>query len=75
MTDINIAFCRLLLSQITPEIRAAGKRVYKDAWVWTGDGRQWEWHGPETAIWYGRADNAYDARFKGWSSWLDKQGE
>lgn len=33
MTDINISFCRALLKAIVPEVREAGKKPHKDAWL------------------------------------------
>ena len=77
MTDIDVVFCRRLLSNLRadPDFRATGKRLYKDAWVWSFGRDQWEFHGPGKFHWNGRAANAYDARFKGWSMWLDRQKE
>jgi hypothetical protein len=72
MTDINISFCRALLSQIVPEVRAAGKSPRNDAWVWHSMRYSWEFHGPEKFYWHGRAYNAYEARYKGWRAWLDR---
>ncbi len=34
----------------------------------------WEFHGPDKFYWHGRAGNAYEARYKGWMMWLEKQG-
>lgn len=43
----------------------------REAWVYQTDGRRWEFHyGP--FYWHGRADNAYEARAKGWEAWLAK---
>lgn len=77
MTDINIAFSRGLLAQIAPEVKAAGKRVFKDAWVWSAGRDHWEFHTLATDTgtgfyWHGRASNAYEARYKGWSAWLER---
>ena len=46
----------------------------KDAWVWHFHKDHWEFHGPDGFYWHGSADNAYEARAKGWSAWLRKQG-
>ena len=76
MTDINIAFCRSLLSQVVKELREKHPRIraMKDAWVWhTGFKSHWEFHGPDSYYWHGTADNAYEARFKGWMAWIEKQ--
>jgi hypothetical protein len=77
MSDIDVAFCRSLLAQIAPEVKAIRPSINvwfgKDAWV-IATGRQgWEFHGPDGFFWQGRAANAYDARYKGWSGWLAAQ--
>jgi hypothetical protein len=71
--DINISFCRHLLSQLRPMLSAKGKHIMRDAWVWSDSRRRhWEFHGPNQFFWHGHANNAYDARYKGWSTWLEK---
>jgi hypothetical protein len=70
--NINVEFSRACLHQLAPSVEAAGHRSMKDAWVWHDGHRHWEFHGPNKFYWYGRADNAYDARFKGWSAFLEK---
>jgi len=72
MADINISFCRSLLTAVGKDIKAyvPGTRIYKDAWVWCAGRDHWEFHGPENYYWHGSADNAYDARAKGWQAWL-----
>lgn len=72
MTDINIVFCRRILSAVHVDVKGAFPKLNlrASAWVWSGDGDLWEFHGPEAFYWYGRADNAYDARYKGWCSFL-----
>lgn len=70
--SVNLAFCRALLRQVVPGVKAAGKRVNKDAWVWHAGRDHWEFHGPDDYYWHGSADNAYEARYKGWSAWLQK---
>jgi len=74
MTDINISFSRALLAQIVPAVKAAGKRTMKDGWVRNVGRDHWEFHGPGEYYWHGSADNAYEARYKGWSAWLEKSG-
>lgn len=74
MSDIDVLFGRSLLAQIIPHIRKAGKRVNKDAWVWHFHRDNWEFHGPDDFYWHGSAGNAYEARYKGWSSWLNSKG-
>lgn len=71
MSNINISFSRQLLSQIIPAVKAAGKRVNKDAWVYHFYRDHWEFYGPDNFYWHGSADNAYEARYKGWSAWLE----
>lgn len=70
MSNINIAFSRCLLSNVMEDIKTvtSGKER-KDAWVYKLMEDHWEFHGPEGFYWHGSADNAYDARAKGWSSW------
>lgn len=74
MTDINILFCRSLLSRVHRDVRAyaPGIKVRKDAWVWCAGRDHWEFHGPDGYYWHGNASNAYDARAKGWQAWLCK---
>lgn len=76
MTDINIAFCRALLRQAIIDLKkhAPHIRPIKDAWVWHAGRDHWEFHGPNEFYWHGGADNAYEARYKGWMAWLRKQG-
>jgi hypothetical protein len=69
--SIDVSFCRALLAQIIPDVKASGKRVVKDAWVWCAGRDHWEFHGPDGFFWHGNASNAYDARYKGWSAWLE----
>jgi hypothetical protein len=71
MTNVDVAFCRVLLAQIVPDVHKKGKRVNKDAWVWLVGHDQWEFHGPDNFYWHGSAGNAYEARYKGWSAWLE----
>jgi hypothetical protein len=71
---INIAFCRNMLQAICCEVRRKfpGTKV-SEAWVWTDRRRRhWEFHFQGKLIWDGRADNAYDARYKGWMAFIDK---
>ncbi len=75
MNDLNIAFSRTFLSMTMEDVKkhtTVAER--KAAWVY-GFGRQsWEFHGPNDYYWNGRADNAYDARAKGWAAWLIDRG-
>ena len=74
MTDINISFSRALLAQIVPVVRDEGYRPLKDAWVWCAGRDHWEFHGPDDYYWHGSADNAYEARYKGWIAFLASKG-
>lgn len=75
MVDINVVFCRHLLSEATKLVKAFRPNVQlKCAWVYHFGRDHWEFHGPEAFYWHGSADNAYDARYKGWMAWLEKQG-
>lgn len=69
--DINISFSRALLARIIPDVKDKGMRVNKDAWVWCAGRDHWEFHGPNNFYWHGSADNAYEARYKGWFAWLE----
>lgn len=75
MQDINLVFSRTLLANVMEDIRkVTSPAERKAAWVYHFGGDSWEFHGPEGAngrpfYWYGRADNAYDARAKGWEAW------
>lgn len=74
MTDINISFSRALLAQIIPAVKAEGYKPVKDAWVWFDGHQGYEFHGPDKFYWYGNADNAYEARYKGWVAFLHSKG-
>lgn len=72
--DIDIAISRHLLGALRLEFARKGLakvRLMKDAWVWHFHRDHWEFHGPDKFYWHGRAHNAYDARYKGWSAWLN----
>lgn len=72
MTSIDVIFTRSLLSQIKPDVEAAGYRLNKDAWVWCAGRDHWEFHGPKEYYWHGSAGTAYEARYKGWAAFLNK---
>jgi hypothetical protein len=75
MSDLNLVFSRLMLKRMHAEVKTyfPSTNLIKDAWVWNSR-RHWEFHGPEKFYWSGRADNAYHARYKGWSAWLQHKG-
>lgn len=73
MTDINLTFSRVLLSSVMDDIRkVTTPKERKDAWVYHLGGGHWEFHGPNHYYWHGEADNAYEARAKGWSQWWEQ---
>ena len=77
MTDINLVFSRAMLSRIHKDVKAFRPTINlrKDGWVWRGHRGRWEFHGPD-GFYEGslRADNAYHAKYIGWSAWLTAQG-
>lgn len=74
--DINVAFCRELLRRLEPEVKAINPTISvwrRPSWVYQYDRSQdWEFHFGDF-YWYGRADNAFDARWQGWSAWLEER--
>ena len=73
MTNINLAFCRLLLKgtmEVIKPLTTVAER--KAAWVYHFERDHWEFHGPNNFYWHGSADNAYDARHKGWDAWREQ---
>ncbi|HWS68097.1 MAG TPA: hypothetical protein VN325_35440 [Steroidobacteraceae bacterium] len=71
MSDINIGFCRALLRIVLTDIKPLTTPAErKDAWVYKCMEDHWEFHGPSGFYWHGSADNAYDARAKGWQAWM-----
>ena len=76
MNNINIEFSRLILSSVRVALlqHFPANKIIKDAWVYRFGKGHWEFHGPESFYWHGQADNAYDARAKGWMAWLHQKG-
>lgn len=72
--SIDVEFTRILLAQLKPALKRAGRKMFKDAWVYHFHRDHWEFHGPNDFYWHGSAGTAYEARYKGWSSWLEKNG-
>ena len=71
--DINAAFTRAVLSSVLPIVKKVTTPAErKEAWVYNHGRSHWEFHGPEEFYWHGTADNAADARSKGWYAWLDQ---
>lgn len=64
-------FTRHLLSLTHADVRKAIPGVtVMEAWVHNFDRDHWEFHYRDF-YWHGSADDAYDARSKGWSAYLD----
>lgn len=71
--NINVTFCRLMLRQVMEDVKPLTTGAErKDSWVYRCMKDHWEFHGPAHYYWHGEADNAYDARAKGWSAWLEQ---
>jgi hypothetical protein len=82
--SINVSFCREELKAVITDVKkhlqhtqthytSTPEGSIKAAWVYKVGKDHWEFHfGP--FYWHGSADNAYDARSKGWTSWLRSQG-
>ena len=71
--DINLAFTRLLLKgtmEVIKPLTTVAER--KAAWVYHYGRGHWEFRGPDGFHWHGSADNAYDARHKGWEAWREQ---
>jgi hypothetical protein len=77
VSDVNVTFSRYLLGQG----HALVKEHFPDLnlrsrswWVYCVGRDHWEFHGPDEFYWHGSATNAYEARYKGWMSWLERKG-
>jgi hypothetical protein len=76
MPDINISFSRELLKRVHADVKKVAPEVNltRHAWVYCVGRGHWEFNGPYDFYWHGSADNAYDARCKGWYAWLAEFG-
>lgn len=76
MSNVDIAFCRSLLSMAHESVKLHYPEInlVKDAWVYHFIRDHWEFHGPDKFYWDGSASNAYEARYKGWTAWLKSKG-
>ena len=75
MEDKSILFGRELLRAVHADVRERFPEIrLKDAWVYHYGKDKWEFHYRDF-YWYGRSGNAYEARFRGWQAWLDKQAQ
>jgi hypothetical protein len=74
--NTNTAFSRELLKQVLEHVRAYRKSTgdrfafkLTDAWIYKVGTDRWEFYFGNFC-WHGSADDAFEARAKGWSSWL-----
>lgn len=73
--DPNQVISRRLLAQVTADVRQHHPRAkVGEAWTWSSNRRNWEFHGPGKFVDHFRASNAFEARYKGWVSWLKFMG-
>ena len=76
MTDINVVFCRQLLKSVMKDVKkhttAAQRKTSEVICMDRRPGyRSYEFHvRSEDFYWFGGADNAADARYHGWHSYL-----
>ena len=76
--NVNLTFCGVLLKQLQPDMdRVTGRKVqlFKEGSTLRGSLGDWEFTftarvGDKVFRWEGEADNAYDARYKGFCAWL-----
>lgn len=82
MTNVNTAFTNTYLAILQRDFARVGVKIDgrpvnlragHGAWTSHVGRDHWEFHGPDGFYWHGRADNAIDARAKGWSAWLQKE--
>lgn len=74
--SVDVLFCRSLLRIVFADVQKHFPDMKaRDAWVIKTSFRDhWEFHGPKSFCWDGRAANAFDARAKGWRAWLRSKG-
>jgi hypothetical protein len=72
---IDKVICRSNLRQATALVRSNFPDTkLRDAWTYHYGRGDWEFHAPDGFCWYGCADGAYDARYRGWMAWLESKG-
>ena len=75
MASIDIAISREVLRLTIADVRQAHPDIkLREAWVWQAGEDHWEFH-YDGYFWHGSADNAYDARAKGWDHWLRRDAK
>lgn len=76
--DINVMFCRRILSAVKTDVKKFDKTVnFKEPKHYiespnTNGGIRWAYMNYRGFHWEGYADNAYDAMAQGWQAWLDQ---
>lgn len=73
MDKLNHRLVSLSLQETHAEVKRRFPEInLKSARYWTYKlGRdQWEFHGPNSFYWHGRAFSGWEARQKGWEAWL-----
>jgi hypothetical protein len=65
------------MKQVTEDVKKYFPRtnLKRDCWVYRTGPQSWEFHGPDEFYWQGHADNAYEAKARGWTAWLQKMGK
>lgn len=71
--DVKHNFCRDLYTQVMAEVcQHFTTAQIKTTWVWTGDRKHWEFHGPNDEFFALKmADCAWSAKAEGWSLLLE----
>ena len=73
----NISFSRCELKLVTDRVKRLGANIKDASVTWSSmgsGGKMYEFFYGEFH-WYGKADNAYDAKAKGWEAWLAKRND
>ena len=73
LMGVSHNFCRALYTQVMAEVRQHFMTAQiRKAWVWTGDRKHWEFHGPNDEFASLKtADCAWSAKAEGWSLLLE----
>jgi len=77
MPDLNVIFAKELLKETMKDVRKyTTVEQRKSVWTYNYHDGCWEVqstgeHAVSPNRWYGRAANAYEARAKFWSQWLE----
>lgn len=75
MASVDTMFTRALLREAVKLVRLHYPEIkLRESYVMQPFRGHWEFHGPEKFYWHGRAHDAYEARYKGWTAWLRKKG-